>query len=87
MSSLKFALSDVTLFLLYNLSGLKKHYIKVSDLDLSVSYLCFGFFIFVLIFIMINRTILWIQMQLFFCLFFYEYVLLFWDDNIYEEYE
>ena len=87
MSSLKFALSNVTLFLLYNLSGLKKYYIQAWDLGLFVSYLCFGFFIFVLIFIMINGTILWIQMQLFFCLFFYEYVLLFWDDNIYEECE
>ena len=39
------------------------------DLGVFISYLCDLFFIFILIFIMINRIISWIQTHLFFCLF------------------
>ena len=45
-----------------------------------------SFFIFIFIFITINCIISLIQTHLFFCLFL-EYVLLFLDDNVDEEYE
>ena len=40
------------------------------DLGLFMSYLCDLFLIFIFIFIMINRIILWTQAHLFLCLFF-----------------
>ena len=53
------------------------------ELDLFMSYLCDLFFIFIFIFIMINR------MNADTCSFAYflEYVLLFLNDNVNEEYE
>ena len=50
------------------------------DLGLFMSYLCDSFLIFIFIFIMINRIILWTQIHLFFCLFFRIYPI-FLGDN------
>ena len=54
------------------------------NLGLFMLYVCDLFFIFILIFIMINRTISRIQTYLFFCLLLW-YALWFLDENVDEE--
>ena len=49
-------------------------------------HVCDLFFVFIFIFIMINRIILWKQTHLLFC-FLFEYVPLFLDDNVDEEFK
>ena len=55
------------------------------DLVIFMSYLCDVFFIFISIFIMINHIISWKQTHLFFAYFLLEYVLLFLDNSVVEE--
>ena len=52
-----------------------------------MSYFCDLCFIFIFVFIMINRVILWINTSLFFLLAFFGYVVLFLGDAVDEEFE
>ena len=59
----------------------------MSRVCLFMSYPCNLFFLLIFIFIIIDRIISWIQMQLFFFAYFLEHIVLFLENNADEEYE